>query len=167
VFKNPKGTALVAGALAAAAGAGLLTAILLGQASRETEQQEEGLLLTANRDRLAICVDAIDVDRTHLTRAVERIEALLPLLAQHPAWRPGGLNAGEPAVDAACPDSPAVLKPGVEVQDRGPKGLGVNPGPGVITSSPSPGSSCSCSHRSVSRLSSHRGCRRRRRSTRC
>ncbi len=87
-------------------------------------QRVEGALLTANRDRLAICVQAVGVDRSVEATAKSAIETALIEVAKHPRWEPSGLGVASPVVDVGCPSPPAVLRPGVEIERLG-KGLGV------------------------------------------
>jgi hypothetical protein len=104
--------------VAAVAGTTLGVTTLLGltfQGSGEAEQRDasmlkEGLLTTANRDRLAICVQAVGVDSSLETKAKASIEAALIEVAKHPYWEPAGYAVAEsPVVDIGCPASPPPL----------------------------------------------------------
>ena len=87
-------------------------------------QGKKGLLITANRDRLAICVQAVGVDASLEATAKSAIETALVEVAKHPSWEASGLGVASPVVDIGCPSPPAVLRPGVEIERLG-KGLGV------------------------------------------
>ncbi len=110
--------ARVAGSLVvvgAAAGITLGVTTLLGvtfQGSGEAQvplgaQLKEGLLLTANRDRLAICVQAVGVDSSLEAKAKSAIETALVEVAKHPRWEATGLGVASPVVDIGCPSGPA------------------------------------------------------------
>ncbi len=90
-----------------------------------------GPLLTANRDRLAICVEAVEFDiagqMTSGDPALEalaksRIEDALTEVAKHPRWEAAGLAVALPLVDLDCPSPPSVFLPGVKLVSTG-KGL--------------------------------------------
>jgi len=76
-----------------------------------------GALLTANRDRLAICVQGVGDATAAVTEARERVEQALARVAQHPQFVPAGLGAGPPVVDIGCPHGPYLLEPGVFWED--------------------------------------------------
>ncbi len=120
-----KGLALSVVVVAAAAGITLGVTTLLGvtfQGSGSAQQgtgsqQVEGLLMTANRDRLAMCVQVVRSGRdleaaggrvAVEAKAKERVEAALVEVAKHPYWQQRGLTAAVASrvVDAGCPSGP-------------------------------------------------------------
>jgi hypothetical protein len=101
------------------AGATLATTTVLGLTFQGSERKE-GLLVTANRERLAICVQAVGTDAGAEMDVKRRIEALLPQLMEHPRWRPAGLGAAPPVVDIGCPSDPALLRPGAHPKGGDP-----------------------------------------------
>jgi hypothetical protein len=132
----------VAGSLlmiGAVAGITLGVTTLLGvtfQGSGEAEQRDasmlkEGLLDTANRDRLAICVQAVGLDPSLEAKAKSAIETALIEVAKHALWEASGLGVASPAVDTGCPSPPAVLRPGVEIEQMGKGRIFVLPFPCV------------------------------------
>ena len=112
--------------VAAVAGITLGVTTLLGvtfQGSGEAQeslgsQRVEGLLITANRDRLAICVQAVGVDRSVEATAKSAIETALIEVAKHPRWEASGLGVASPVVDIGCPSPPSVLRPGVKIEQH-------------------------------------------------
>ena len=134
------GLGLSLAVVAAVAGITLGVTTLLGitfQGKGEAQQEVgaqlvEGALLTSNRDRLAICVDAVGVDPSVETKAKASIEAALIEVAKHPYWEPAGYAVAEsPVVDVGCPSPPAVLRPGVEIEQMGEGRIFVLPFPCV------------------------------------
>ncbi|OGO48290.1 MAG: hypothetical protein A2W34_06685 [Chloroflexi bacterium RBG_16_64_32] len=124
------GSLLVIGA---AAGSTLGVTTPLGvtfQGSGAAQQQVrrvEGLLLTSNRDRLAICVQAVGVDSSLQKKAKSEIEEALTEVARHPRWEASGLGVASPVVDIGCPSPPSVYRAGVRLDRAGGKGLLVSP----------------------------------------
>jgi hypothetical protein len=125
--------------IAAAAGITLGVTTLLGvtfQGSGEAQQQllgsqrKEGLLTTANRDRLAICVEAVGVDSSLEAKAKSRIEDALAEIRKDPGWETAGLGSASPIVDIDCPCPPAVLRPAVKTKRTG-SGVRASPFPCV------------------------------------
>jgi hypothetical protein len=142
------GVAISLAVVAAVAGITLGVITLLGvtfQGSGEAQQppgaqRVEGPLLTANRDRLAICVDAVgsagDFQIAGGAAALEAsakstVEAALTDVAKHPQWESSGLGLAPPLVDIGCPSPPAVLRPGVEIEQMGKGRIFVLPFPCV------------------------------------
>jgi len=109
-------SALVIGAAAGTALGVLTLAGVTFQGSEQSPDRKEGLLLTANRDRLAICVQAVGIDPVMQTEAKTRIEELLPELEKHRNWVLARLDVAPPVVDAGCPSDPALLRPGADVK---------------------------------------------------
>jgi hypothetical protein len=115
------------------------------QGSGEAQQGDasmlkKGLLGTANRDRLAICLDAVGTDAAFQTAggaaaleasAKSGLEAALPEVAKDPRWEASGLGVASPLVDIGCPSPPAVLRPGVEIEQMGQGRIFVLPHPCV------------------------------------
>jgi|FLYL01.1.fsa_nt_gi hypothetical protein len=103
-----------------AAGVVLISAFAFVAATRLGSQGDqgiwqEGLLITANRDRLRLCVQAVPRDPAAEGRAVSLIQsALAELKARHPLWRSAGLKEAQPVVEPGCPSDPALLHPGAE-----------------------------------------------------
>ncbi len=100
------------------------------QGSGEAQQGDaamlkKGLLGTANRDRLAICVQAVGVDPSLEATGKSAIETALVEVAKHPRWEASGLGVASPVVDMGCPSPPAVLRSDLKI-DRLGKGLGVS-----------------------------------------
>ncbi len=126
------GSLVVVGAVA---GITLGATTLLGvtfQGSGEAQQEVrrvESLLLTSNRDRLAICVQGVGADSTLEATAKSSIETALIEVAKHPRWEASGLGAASPLVDIGCPAPPAALQPGVKIYQLGDKGVHVEPTP--------------------------------------
>ena len=125
--------------IAAVAGITLGITTLLGvtfQGSGEAQHgdasmRKEGLLNTANRDRLAICVDAAGVDSSSEAEAKSAVEMALPEVAKDPRWEAYGLGVAPPLVDSGCPSPPSVLRPGVEIEQMGKGRIFVLPFPCV------------------------------------
>lgn len=124
---SPKSRLVQAGlsiaVIAAVAGITLGVTTLLGvtfQGSGEAQQElgaepKEGLLLTANRDRLAICVGAVNVGSAVEVEAESKVEAALVDVAKHPHWNASGLGVASPRVDAGCPAPPLATRPDVKI----------------------------------------------------
>jgi hypothetical protein len=91
----------------------------------------EGALTTANRDRLAICVQAVGLDSSLEGKAKASVEAALIEVAKHPRWEASGLGVAPPVADTGCPSPPAVLRPGVEIDRQGKGRIFVLPFPCV------------------------------------
>ncbi len=127
--------------VAAVAGITLGVTTLLGvtfQGSGQAQQEVrwvEGLLLTSNRDRLAICVQAVGVDSSLEATGKSAIEAALTEVAKHPRWEASGLGVASPVVDIGCPSPPSVYRAGVRLQPGAGKGLVVYPA--VVVDEPS------------------------------
>jgi hypothetical protein len=84
--------------------------------SVEVTSQFPAQFLASSRDRLRICVEAVDVPDYNLAAAVNGITAALPELEQHARWAERGYAAGGgPVVGVGCPGDPAALKPGVRI----------------------------------------------------
>jgi DNA-binding CsgD family transcriptional regulator len=84
--------------------------------SVEVTSQFPAQLLASSRDRLRICVEAVDMPGYNLPAAVNGITAALPELEQHARWAERGYAAGGgPVVGVGCPGDPAALKPGVRI----------------------------------------------------
>jgi hypothetical protein len=111
-------------------GAILLASTMLGESSPPT-QIKEGLLSTTNRDRLALCVQAVGVDSALQAEAKSHIEKLLPQLEQHPNWALSGLeDTPPPVVDDGCPTADAaLLRPGADVKGGAPGSAVAEPSP--------------------------------------
>jgi len=75
-----------------------------------------GGLLTANRDRLAICVQDIDSGASE-SEAKARVEIALIEVQQNPLWEKAGFGQKDPRVKVGCPSPPLMLQPDVEVID--------------------------------------------------
>jgi hypothetical protein len=103
-----------------AAGVVLISAFAFVAATRLGSQggqavRVEGTLLTANRDRLRLCVQAAPRDPATEGRAVSLIQsALAELKGRHPRWLAAGLKEEQPVVEPGCPSDPALLRPGAE-----------------------------------------------------
>ena len=131
------GVGLSVAVVAAVAGITLGVTTLLGvtfQGSGEAQetlgsQRVDSLLLTANRDRLAICVQAVGVDSSLEATAKSSIETALIEVAKHPRWEASGLGVASPLVDVGCPAPPPALQPGVKIYQLGDKGVHVEPIP--------------------------------------
>ncbi|HLB27206.1 MAG TPA: hypothetical protein VJN32_06110 [Dehalococcoidia bacterium] len=129
----------VAGVVAAVAGITLGVTTLLGvtfQGTGEAQQRDasmtkKGALTTANRDRLAICVQAVGVDSSLEGKAKASVEAALIEVAKHPRWDASGLGVAPPIADTGCPSPPSVLRPGVEIEQMGKGRIFVLPFPCV------------------------------------
>lgn len=78
-------------------------------------------MFTANRDRVAVCVQAIDVDIAE-SFARDRIEVALADAMENPSWERVGLPGANPRVDVGCPRPPAAFAPDVRTVRTG-KGL--------------------------------------------
>ena len=108
------GVGISVAVVAAVAGVTLGVTTLLGvtfQGSGEAQeslgfQRVEGALLTANRDRLAICVEAVGVDSSLEATAKSGIETALTEVAKHPDWEASGLATAELVIDSGCPSQP-------------------------------------------------------------
>ena len=71
-------------------------------------------LLTSARDRLAICVQAVnlgDMESSLASQAKTTIESTLADLASDPAWVELDLSSPPPVVDLGCPAAPALYDP--------------------------------------------------------
>jgi len=66
--------------------------------------------LAPNRDRVAICVEAIGVDDTLEGEARLSLEEALRVLAEHPIWVQFGFSPPEPQVVEGCPADPAYFE---------------------------------------------------------
>lgn len=77
-----------------------------GDVQQETSHNGGGALLTTNRDKLAICVEAVGLNSSKAADAKPRVEAALPEVAEHPYWELAGLAAFETVVDVGCPSQP-------------------------------------------------------------
>ena len=97
-------------AIAAVAGITLGVTTLLGvtfQGEGEVQQGDastlrEGLLNTANRDRLAMCVQAVGGDSSMEPKGKASIEKALVEVAKHPRWEAAGLGVAPPVVDTVA-----------------------------------------------------------------
>ena len=87
------------------------TTALLARPSRSAADPSDGLLLAANRDRLALCVQPL-AGAVQPREARALVQGALAEVATHPSWAPAGLPAAPPAVEAGCPAAPALLRPG-------------------------------------------------------
>jgi hypothetical protein len=120
-------------AVVAAAGITLGVTTLLGVTfqgtgeaqDRDASHLKRGLLGTANRDRLAICVQAVGVDPSLEKKAKSSIEEALTEVVKYPRWEAAGLGAASPVVDSGCPSPPAVLRSDLKI-DRLGRGLPVS-----------------------------------------
>lgn len=72
----------------------------------------EGILLTANRDQLAICVQAEGVSETMTDLARTNILATWPTIAANPLWEWAGVGNSAPLVELGCPAGPTYPDPG-------------------------------------------------------
>ncbi len=134
-----KGLALSAAVIVAVAGVTLGVTTLLGVTfGGSGSQTVEGADVQTGRDRLAICVQAVEFDDAgRITNgdplvtdaAKSRIEAALTEVAKHEYWEFKGYDAAPPVVDTGCPSQPLVLREGVEWRDALP--VGAIPGPHV------------------------------------
>lgn len=71
-------------------------------------------LLTSARDRLAICVQAVnlgDMESSLASQAKTTIESTLAKLASDPVWVELDLSLPPPVVDLGCPAAPALYDP--------------------------------------------------------
>lgn len=82
--------------------------------SSQHADRTNSLLIAGNRDRLAICVDAIDGALVDPTGARSATEDALTRLRAHRNWKPAGLDLNQPAVDMGCNAQPFLLQPGVD-----------------------------------------------------
>ncbi|MCH8814549.1 MAG: hypothetical protein IH957_05530 [Chloroflexi bacterium] len=130
------------GVLAIVAGATIGVLTLLGvtfQGKGEAQvgdgsQLVEGRLGTANRDRLAICVDSVGLDAAAADTAKLNVEEALVVAADLPNWSDAALGSMATVVDVGCPSSPAALQPGTVLTPTG-RGFAVNPFPVVVEAS--------------------------------
>ena len=76
-------------------------------------RRSAGALLTANRDRLAVCVQGVGSAASDGAAAREWVARALALVAQHPQFAPAGLGGRLPVVEEGCPHGPYLLEPGV------------------------------------------------------
>jgi hypothetical protein len=84
--------------------------------SIEATSQVNSPLLAPTRDRLRICVEAVDVPGFDLIIAVNGITDALPEIAKHARWAERGYAlGGGPLVGVGCPGDPAALRPGARV----------------------------------------------------
>jgi hypothetical protein len=74
--------------------------------------------LAPNRDRLAICVEAVGVDDTLESEARLSVEDALRVLAGHPTWLQLNLSSPEPQVVAGCPAGPDYFEESGKAHDR-------------------------------------------------
>jgi hypothetical protein len=66
-------------------------------------------LQVSNRDRPAVCVDAVDTEETLETIAASVVEAALPALVEHPTWDRTDYATKPPTiVEQGCPTGPAL-----------------------------------------------------------
>ncbi len=87
-----------------------------GSAQQEAPVQPAGnLLLTANRDRLAICVSAVGFDSVAAQTASDlqvqgkaAVESVLTGLTDNAAWIRSNLSQPAPVVDTPCPSQPGL-----------------------------------------------------------
>ncbi len=133
-----KGLALSVVVVAAVAGITLGVTTLLGvtfqgrgAAVQGGSQYVGGSLLTANRDRLAICIEAVDVAGSLEQTAKSQAEAALTEAAKQPNWAQVGLAKVPSIVDIGCPSPPALLAPSADITRTGKFGLVVNSAPVV------------------------------------
>ena len=107
-------------------GAAALLAATLALARTESHNPRltDDMLVTASRDRLRICVEAVDVPQFDAASAIQPITAALDDVSQHPRWSTSGYGrAGGPVVAVGCPGEPYMLRADVEVVDGKPAGL--------------------------------------------
>ncbi len=91
-----------------------------GSAQQGSGSETIGLpLLTANRDRLAICVDAVDLDPAAAELAKLQLEAALKEAEKNQNWERAGFDHPGPLVDTGCPSPPAVFLPGARIRKSG------------------------------------------------
>jgi hypothetical protein len=142
-----KGLALSAVVVAAVAGVTLATTTLLGVTfGGSGSQQAQGAQVPAARDRLAICVQAVEIesvlsptgeevlqpvrgDPAIESEAKAQVEAALTEVAKHPSWEPAGFGKASPQIDIGCPSDPLVTRPGMQWANAQP--FGDIPGPHV------------------------------------
>jgi hypothetical protein len=72
----------------------------------------EGALRTANRDRLAVCVDVVDGVASP-EHARDSVKDAIDSVYYTPRWDRPELRNKRPVVDIGCPSSPLVLRTGV------------------------------------------------------
>lgn len=87
-----------------------------------SRQITNSALLTANRDRLEICVEVVSPARAAPIDARQHIERALSQVTQHRSWRSARFGIGPPTVTTGCPGDPFLLRPGVTVLDGSPSG---------------------------------------------
>lgn len=76
-------------------------------------------LVTANRDRLRLCIDRLDVSAVDLNSGKTALDQALSEASNHQFWEPSGLAENEPVVDVGCPTPPALFEPDAYVTERG------------------------------------------------
>lgn len=130
---------LLISALAFAVAAGLTATVLTamgisfgGEGSAQpSSQYVGGLLLTSNRDRLAICVAAVGTTVGLEADAVLSVQEALRKLASNATWQKNGLDKPAPVVDPGCPSPPSVFLPNAKPVRTGKFGLLVDQAPVV------------------------------------
>lgn len=109
---------------AAVAGVTLAVLTLLGVTFQGDGEGQTGggseftgtALLTANRDRYAICVDVVDVPASLREAAKDELERAFSEAQEDVAWAEAGLDENSPTVDVGCPRGPAALEPGAQIR---------------------------------------------------
>jgi len=81
-----------------------------------------GLLLTGNRDRLAICVQGVNGAPVDAQRSSSAIGGILQALKGRSDWSVTGLDVDPPAVASGCNSEPFLLQPGVSFSNGVPDG---------------------------------------------
>jgi hypothetical protein len=120
--------------IAAAAGITLGVTTLLGvtfQGSGEAQQEVRRVasaLLTSNRERLQICVEAVGLEAAAESQAKASLQqALADLQENNPRWDDAAVPSASPLVEIGCPSPPSVYRDGVRLERAGGKGLLVDP----------------------------------------
>lgn len=123
--------AVIAGVAVAAYGALTAAGVDFGFSgsagqSIQTDQPQTGGTsaqdqLLRPRNGYTVCIDAVDVDTSVRVLAKERVEAALPVLAQHPAWAALAWYHQPPVVDIGCPTQPLPLTSGIPFLNGVPK----------------------------------------------
>ncbi len=103
-------------ALALAAAVVLTVLVVRSQgASSQHAVRTNNMLLSGNRDRLRICIQAPSMAPGDISSAVVEVNAALRLLTSHPNWKPAGLAVAPPAVEGDFRAKPYALQPGVTI----------------------------------------------------
>lgn len=92
------------------------------------------LLLTPNRDRLALCIQPVAGSGLAADEVRALVQTTLPRVATHQYWAVAGLAVAPPVVEVGCPSEPYLLRPGAAM--AGAKEVGTADLPRVANASP-------------------------------